>query len=121
MRGLALLLAATLGGCGAAPVGTEQPAVVVNADDDSRRELRQVIATALDVSEVTIAGDALTASSELSIARTPPRGLEAPPATGRQTGRPEVFRLLKDGPQCLLVHRRTGLRWLLVDTECAPL
>ena len=30
------------------------------------------------------------------------------------------FRLLLDGPQCVLVHDRTGMRWLLFDTDCVP-
>ena len=74
---------------------------------------------ALGHDNITLADDALTTSSTLSFEPGAPRGINAPPANGRLLGRPEVFRLLRDGPQCVLVHERTGLRWMLLDTECA--
>lgn len=111
-------IASMVSGCGQATLPQEIPALLVEPDAAARRELQQVISNALHQEDVMIADDALTTSSELSFEPAAPRGINAPPATGRQLGRPEVFRLLRDGPQCLLEHRRTGLRWILADAEC---
>ncbi|MDZ7643429.1 MAG: hypothetical protein U5K76_03870 [Woeseiaceae bacterium] len=112
------LLAALLAACSSAPLPAGTPAVIVNPDADSRRELQQVVSAALELPSVQLADDALTTTSVLTLEHAAPRGIDAPPATGRQLGRPERFRLLRDGPQCVLVHDRTGMRWLLLDTEC---
>lgn len=111
-------LLAALAGCSAEPLPDGVPALIVEPDAASRQELQQVVQTALNGASVALAPDALTADSVLSIEHGAPRGLDAPPATGRQLGRPETFRLLLDGPQCVLVHERTGLRWLLLETTC---
>lgn len=115
----ALLLSLSTG-CGNEPLPEGVPALIVNPDAASRKELREVVQTALNGASVTLAPDALTAASVLSIEHTAPRGIDAPPATGRLLGRPERFRLLLDGPQCVLVHDSTGMRWLLLDTDCVP-
>jgi hypothetical protein len=115
---LCSLLAGLLS-CTSPPLPDGLPALIINPDDDSRRELRQVLTAALGQDNITLADDALTTTSLLSFEPGAPRGINAPPANGRLLGRPEVFRLLLDGPQCVLVHERTGLRWLLLDTECA--
>lgn len=114
----ARLLLAALAGCSPEPLPDGVPALIVEPDATSREELRQIVQTALDGASVTLAPDALTTDSVLSVEHGAPRGLDAPPATGRQLGRPETFRLLLDGPQCVLVHERTGLRWLLLETTC---
>ena len=113
-------LAALLGlaSCRSAPLPEGVAAVLLNPDEDSKRELRQVVSAALSVENITLADDALTKHNILSIEPSAPRGIDAPPANGRLLGRPEIFRLLLDGPQCVLVHDRTGLRWFLLDTEC---
>lgn len=122
MRGAQVTASAVvvlLGACRGAPVYEDVPAVIVDPDAASRAELRQVVSTALGGADVTLAPDTLTSDSRLSIERPAPRGIDAPPARGRDLGRPERFRLVLDGPQCVLVHERTGLRWLLLDTDCA--
>ncbi len=113
-------IAALLGlaGCRSTPLPEGVAALLLNPDEDSKRELRQVVSSALKVANITLADDALTQSNILSIEPSAPRGLNAPPANGRLLGRPETFRLLLDGPQCVLVHDRTGLRWFLLDAEC---
>jgi hypothetical protein len=39
---------------------------------------------------------------------------------GREIGRPEHFRLVKNGTRCVLVHERTGKRWTLKAATCSP-
>jgi hypothetical protein len=42
-------------------------------------------------------------------------------ANGRELGMPERFRLVKSGGQCVLVHERSGKRFALAATNCAPI
>lgn len=116
---LAVLLLVTA--CNSAPVQPDVPAVIVEPDDSSRAELRQVISTALNGADITLADDALTLESSLSIEHPQHRGIEQQPLRGRDLGRPETFHLVLDGSQCVLVHDNTELRWLLLDTECRAL
>lgn len=104
--------------CNSAPVQPDIPAVIVEPDEASRDELRQVISTALNGADITLADDALTTESSLSIEHPQHQGIEQQPLRGRDLGRPETFHLVLDGSQCVLVHDKTGLRWLLLDTEC---
>jgi len=112
-----LLVAA---GCSAPPVPDDVPAVVVDPDAASRKELHAVVATALGLRDITLAPDALTEDGTLLVEQKMPTGIDAPPAGGRRLDRPERFHLVLDGPQCVLVQDSTGLRWLLMDTTCAP-
>lgn len=116
---LAVLVLVTA--CNSAPVQPDVPAVIVEPDDSSRAELRQVISTALNGADITLADDALTLESSLSIEHPQHRGIEQQPLRGRDLGRPETFHLVLDGSQCVLVHDNTELRWLLLDTECRAL
>ena len=111
---------AALAACAAEPLPEGVPALLVDPDAASRAELAGVLQNALGATRVTLAPDALTESRELTIERPAPRGLDAPPATGRTLGRPERFRLVRDGPQCVLIQDSTGLRWLLLDARCEP-
>ena len=69
---------------------------------------------------ITIADDALTRDSTLIVERTRPRTPDGVPLNGRETGRPEHFRLVKNGTRCVLVHERTGKRWTLKAATCSP-
>lgn len=113
------VVAVVTAACNAAPVQqTDVAAVIVNPDDASRAELEQVVSTALNGADITLADDALTHSSVLTIEHNPRQTMEQRPLLGRDLGSPEQFDLVLDGRQCTLVHRRTGLRWLLRATEC---
>ncbi len=118
MRCSSLAILVLLAACNSAPVQPDVPAVIVEPDDGSRAELRQVISTALNGADITLADDALTLESSLSIEHPQHRGIEQQPLRGRDLGRPETFHLVLDGSQCVLVHDNTGLRWLLLDTGC---
>lgn len=113
------LLGLLLTGCAARQLPEGEPALIVDPDESSRAELRAIVRTALNGAPVTLAEDALTTSSVLTIEHAAPRGINAPPATGRMLDRGEEFRLLLDGPQCVLQQQSSGLRWLLLDTKCA--
>jgi hypothetical protein len=67
---------------------------------------------------VTLADDALTHESELTIEHARLRDAQGRLLNGRDLGRPEHFRLLKVGPDCVLVQERTGQRWTLTHSKC---
>ena len=110
-----------LAGCGTLRAEADAPAVIVNPTAESRAELVRAVGAALDGARVTVADDALTHESVLLIERAKrldPNGLLA---NGRELGMPERFRLVKSGGQCVLVHERSGKRFALAATACAPI
>ncbi len=102
----------------AAPL--DVPAVVTHPTAESRAELAQVVGRALGREAVTLADDALTADDVLVVDRTLRRDAQGRPLDGRQTGRPERFRLVQNGPRCVLLHEGSGRRFALQSTTCSP-
>jgi hypothetical protein len=111
---LSLAACATLSG------RRDRPAVLTNPTAEIRAELVRTVSAALSAAPITIADDALTRDSTLIIERTRPRDASGVPLSGRETSRPEHFRLVKNGSRCVLVHERTGKRWTLESASCAP-
>ena len=93
------------------------PAAVMDPTPAGRADIEQAVAAALGA-EVLIADDALTTSSILTIERRAPRTIEGRVGTGRILDRPETFRLVLDGDQCVLVHRRTSATYPLENARC---
>jgi hypothetical protein len=83
-------------------------------------ELQSAVSDALGGQPVTIADDALTRSSFLTLEHATPDDARGRALTGRDVGRPEQFRLLKVGARCILVHETDGARTVLSRTICAP-
>jgi hypothetical protein len=98
----------------------DAPAVVVQPSPASRAALASAVSMALKGAALTLADDALTRDGVLIIERSrlrDPRGL---PVYGRDYGEPERFHLVKSGDLCVLVHERSGARYELAATTCAP-
>ena len=104
--------------CSTPAINPEYPALLTNTGPTTLLELEQTISSAMDGAKVTIAQDALTTSSQLTIEQSMIRSIEQQPEMGSNLGRPDQFQLLIDGPQCVLVHEKTGLHWLLNSVEC---
>lgn len=111
--GAALIVTA----CAQTPSKADAPAVIVEATAHSRDVLRSTVQKALGVSAITLADDALTASSTLFIERASV-DVGGRPLDGRNVGRPEQFNLIKSGDRCVLIHERTGQRYELTRTRC---
>jgi hypothetical protein len=112
---VALLLA-----CHPRPAARDLPALITNPTPATHAELARLVSHALNDASVTIADDALTRDSMLIIERTLRRDAQGLPLNGRRTGRPERFRLVKNGARCVLLRERTGQRWELAATTCWP-
>ena len=109
-----------LAACASAPPQRDVPAVLTSPSPESHAELVRVVSRALNGASLTIADDALTRDSALIIERARARGKDGAPLTGRDTGKPEHFRLVKNGSRCLLVHEGSGKRFTLASATCAP-
>ena len=103
---------AMLAGC------QDRPARIVDPTDASRAALQQAVATALHRTDVTLADDALTTSSLLTIEPTIHRDAQGNRVMGRDLGTPIQFRLVKHGLQCFLVLQSSGRKWPLANTTC---
>jgi hypothetical protein len=106
--------------CAARSAPHDVPAVLTHPTAESRAELLRVVRRALDGAPVTLADDALTGDGTLIIERAPHRDAEGRPLAGRETERPEHFRLVRDGSRCVLVQERTGRRFALGSATCSP-
>jgi hypothetical protein len=106
--------------CTARPSPRDVPALLTSTTAESRAELERAVSRALDGAEVTLADDALTRVDTLLVDRTTRRDASGIPLDGRRTGRPERFRLVASGADCVLVHEGTGRRFTLHAASCAP-
>jgi hypothetical protein len=109
-----------LAACATIPPQRDVPAVITSPSAESRAELVRVVSRALDGASITIADDALTRDSALIIERARARGADGGPLTGRETMKPEHFRLAKNGSHCVLVHEGSGKRFTLTSASCSP-
>jgi hypothetical protein len=118
----AAIVAATLAlsGCVLRVAPPDVPAVLTNPTGRSHAELAKVVSRAMNGAPVTIADSALTSDDVLIVDRVVRRDARGVELNGRETGRPEHFRLVKSGSRCVLVHERTGRRWTLRSATCAP-
>ena len=96
---------------------TSAPAAIIDSTASSRTDIRQAVTAALSA-EVLIADDALTTSSLLIIERRSQRTIDGRVGSGRVTTPPEIFQLVLDDDQCILVHRRTGEAYPLENARC---
>jgi len=109
-----------LAACASAPVASDLPVVLDSPTAEARAELRRVVSEALGERAVTLADDALTRESTLVVERARRPGPDGTPAQGRELGRPDHFRLVRIGGQCVLVHEESGQRLPLASAVCIP-
>lgn len=118
----AVMLSATLAlsGCLVRVAPPDMPAVLTNPTARTHAELARVVSRALNGAPVTLADSALTSDDVLIVDRVVRRDAQGRELNGRETGRPEHFRLVKSGSRCVLVRERTGRRWTLHSATCSP-
>jgi hypothetical protein len=109
-----------LAGCHTRVPPSDVQAVLTNPTAQSHAELERVVSAAINGAPVTLAADALTADGMLIVERARPQGAKDMNLSGRETGRPEHFRLVASGSRCVLVHQESGRRWTLQSVTCSP-
>jgi len=107
-----------ISGCKTMATGTDIPALISNPGAASHKALQDVVNDLLNTN-VTLADDALTERSVLTIQRNPPRTLQGQPATGRNMETPIQFQLVRNGQDCILIDRRDESRHTLENISCA--
>ena len=115
---IAASLALTALGCQTNGSFVDKRARIVNPGDASRAALQDVVNTALGTN-VTLADNALTDSSLLTIERNPRPTMENPNPLGRNMEMPFQLRLYINGTDCILVDQRDNSRYVLEMTTCA--
>jgi hypothetical protein len=98
----------------------EQPAVIAAHTAQSRAELMRVVSAAFNGQPVTLADDALTRESVLTLERTTPPGPQGRAATGRTLEVPERLNLVLRDRRCFLVREADGGEWELSEARCVP-
>lgn len=96
-------------------------AIIIHPTAASRADLERAVSQELGGAPVRLADDALTRDSLLLIARAQARDARGLPLNGRELGRPQHFRLLRRGAQCVLLHVETGRSRVLTHTTCSVL
>ena len=96
---------------------SDKPARIVNPDDASRKALQEAVNAAFGTN-VTLADNALTESSMLTIERSPRPSMENPNPLGRNMEKPFQLRLVINGDDCVLIDDRDGTRHTLENTSC---
>lgn len=107
--------------CGSiAAAGPDQPALSVNPGPAAIAQLQQVLVEANHGAPVTVAKDVFTRSSRLALEQG--RQLDGPtrPLTGRDLGKPRIFRLVKNSRGCWLIRAEDNQRWHLDKLVCVP-
>lgn len=107
-------------GCAQRQAFPEVPAVLTSPTAQCRAEVVRVVREAMNGAPVTIADAALTADDTLIVEPASPRDARDMNLGGRETRRPDHFRLIKSGSQCVLVHVESGRRWTLASATCSP-
>jgi hypothetical protein len=117
-RSLLVLSILPVAACGTLVAQEDQPALIAAPTEQSRAELRRVVSEAMNGLPVTLADDALTRDSTLTIERRTPPGEQGRAATGRTLDPPEQFRLVLRGGSCVLVRAADGREWPLDEAQC---
>ena len=113
-----LLLTTGVVACQTPARQSDPAALIVESDEQSRSELQQVVSTMLGLPDVLLADDAFTKSSDLLIERNAAYDASSMRITGRDSGKPQVFRLsIRDGA-CVLTHAVDGRHVALVHARC---
>ncbi len=97
----------------------EQPAVIAGHTEQSRTELERAASSAMNGQLVTLADDALTRESVLTLERRTPPGPQGRAATGRTLEEPVRLELVLRSGRCLLVTA-DGREWELTEARCVP-
>ena len=106
-----------LAGCQSMATGGDVAARITNPTGASNAALQAAVNDALNA-EVLLADDALTTTSNLSVERRPPPGVQGQLATGRNMEPPFRFQLVLNNSNCVLIDTRDESRYPLENTTC---
>ncbi len=97
-----------------------QSAALVNPSSETITELQRTMSTSLYGAPVTLSESAFTDGNVLTVETRARNSPDARLAGGRTMVRPEQFRLIAQGDDCLLEKLSTGERFQLRVARCQP-
>lgn len=115
MRKLLVLTCALLmGGCQSVTAQSEQDALLSEGDANSitrvQKELTETIGKMVQVSKLLLGPDELRKTSFLTVERSRKKDADGLIMQGLETEEPNVFKLVKRGDACFLIHLKTAKR-----------
>lgn len=117
----AVFVSTALMSCGSiAADGPDQPALLVNPAPEALAQLQQALVEASHGAPVTIAGDVFSNRSRLALEQGRLGSGQSPHLTGRDLGKPRIFRLVRNSRGCWLVRAEDSARWHLDQLTCVP-
>ncbi|GGF78601.1 hypothetical protein [Alteromonas lipolytica] len=105
-------------GCAPTSVQPAQPATVTALSTSQKQQLETVISDWFGGVKVTLADNAFTDSSSVSIERREHLDNQGNPIEGRHNNAVYSFSLLKQGQDCWLQNERTSQKVLLNGITC---
>ena len=99
-----------LSACSSVSSDSNNPAVRVNITPKAQQALQQTLEANLHAKNIGIAKNALTQSNTLIIERENLQSMDF--------SKPFIFKLYKQGQQCILQNQQTKQRMPLTNTQC---
>jgi hypothetical protein len=107
-----------LSACQSVNAQIEQDALLLQASPEVQKELVETVAKMLGLKSVFLSAEDLTKSSYLPFDRVKLRDQNGLVMQGLETEKPQVFKLIKKGNSCWLLHLNTDRRELLSKIQC---
>ena len=116
--GASIVVASFLSGCMMTYANEPVPATLTSVSASQKANIASIISQWFGGVEVTLADDAFTRSSELSIERKAHMDNRGLPIEGRHNNPAYTFTLLKHGERCILRNNQTGDEKEVVGLSC---
>ncbi len=118
MKFLQFFLIVFLSACQSVNAQVEQDALLLKTSPEIQKELTETIAKMLGLKSALLNADDLVKSSYLPFDRVKLRDQNGLLMQGLETEKPQVFKLIKKGDACWLLHLNTDRRELLSKAQC---
>lgn len=116
---LCLSIATLLTACGSFRISSAQPAIISNPSAEVKAELTEKISLALNGTQILLANDAFTTSSQLTLTRKQHQTLQHGITMGRSVEHSAmIFELVKHNNHCYVVHAAKQTRFKLEKSKC---
>lgn len=113
-KSLVLACALLIGGCQSVIAQSEHDALLSEGDAASvahaKKELTAAIGRMIQVSKLLLGPDELRKTSFLTVERSRKKDADGLIMQGLETEEPHVFKLVKRGDACFLIHLKTAKR-----------
>ena len=114
------LVLTVLSGCQTNMYASDRYAVLVDVTPAVHATIESAISAALPGMQITVAPDALSQTSLLTLERPVRQRLDGEAGLDRRLDTPERFRLVVNDGRCVLIHEAKSTRYPLDGARCTP-